>query len=240
MPWGVIINSLAVILGGLLGVFLGRFFQKEFCKHLTMIFGIISMSMGISGIIKVENLPAVVLAVIVGLILGELCGLEKKFSQAAGFMKRPVEKLFGNQQAAGMQEEEMGRFISVVILFCASGTGIFGSLQSGITGDHTILFSKSILDFFTAAIFAVSLGHLVMAVAVPQFIIYLFLFFCAHWIMPLTNASMLNDFSACGGILMLATGFRIAEIKKEIPIANLLPAMVLVMPFSAFWSQIFG
>ena len=129
----------------------------------------------------------------------------------------------------------MEKLIGIIVLFVASGTGIFGALQSGLTGDHTILITKSILDLFTAAIFAASLGYIVSVVAIPQFIVLFLLFLSAALIMPLTNASMLADFSACGGVLMFATGLRICGI-KVFPIGNMLPAMLLIMPFSYLWT----
>lgn len=64
--------------------------------------------------------------------------------------------------------------------------------------------------------------------------VLLILFLSATFIMPMTTEVMLADFTACGGILMLATGFRIAGV-KSFPIANMLPAMILVMPFSYAW-----
>ena len=94
-----------------------------------------------------------------------------------------------------------------------------------------LLFSKAILGFFTAAIFAAGLGIMVALVAVPQFLVMIILFFSAVMIMPLTNEIMFADFTTCGGVLMLATGFRISGI-KWFPIANMIPAMILIMPFS--------
>jgi uncharacterized membrane protein YqgA involved in biofilm formation len=195
------------------------------------------MSMGIASIVKLTYLPAVVFAVIIGTAIGELIHLEWGISAAAQKVQAPISKIFTGKGAGLSQEEFMQRLVSIVVLFCASGTGIFGALQAGMTGDHTILFSKSILDFFTAGIFAASLGFITCTVCVPQFIVLLTLFLSATFIMPMTTKEMLNDFTACGGILMLATGLRISGI-KSFPIANMLPAMVLVMPFSYFWSHV--
>lgn len=122
------------------------------------------------------------------------------------------------------------------VLFCASGTGIYGSLDAGMTGDSTILISKSILDLFTAAVFACNLGCVVSLVAVPQLVIFLALFFGARGILPMTTPEMIADFKACGGFLMVATGLRMTKI-KSFPIADMIPAMVLAMPFSWLWSQ---
>lgn len=103
-----------------------------------------------------------------------------------------------------------------------------------MTGNATILLSKSILDFFTAVVFACSLGLVTSVIAIPQAIIFLCLFFAARAIFPLTTPTMIADFKACGGFLLIATGLRITKI-KDFPIADMLPAMVLVMPLSALW-----
>ena len=131
----------------------------------------------------------------------------------------------------------MQLMVTALVLFCASGTGIYGSLTSGMTGDHSILIAKSILDFFTAMIFACQLKKAVMLIGIPQLIIMLILFFSARLILPLTNEAMIADFKACGGIVLLATGFTIMKV-KEIPVANMLLSMVLVMPVSALWMNV--
>lgn len=81
--------------------------------------------------------------------------------------------------------------VTATVLFCASGTGIYGSLDEGMSGDITILVSKSILDFFTAAIFAASLGYAVSIIAIPQFIIFFILFLLARFILPFTTPAMI-------------------------------------------------
>lgn len=84
-------------------------------------------------------------------------------------------------------------------------------------------------------IFACTLGIVVAAIAVPQFIIFLLLFLLAGIIYPLTTPAMINDFKACGGIIMLATGFRMIKVKM-FPTADMIPAMILVMPLSWVWT----
>ena len=134
------------------------------------------------------------------------------------------------------REEFLSLLVTAMVLFCSSGTGIYGCLDAGMTGSSTILLSKSILDLFTARVFACSLGVVVSVVAIPQFVIFMLLFLAAKAIYPLTTPDMIADFKACGGFLLIATGFRIAKI-REFPIADMLPAMVLVMPLSALWTQ---
>ncbi|MBU3110152.1 DUF554 domain-containing protein [Clostridium lacusfryxellense] len=181
-----------------------------------------------------KYMPAVIFAVVLGTGLGLALHLGKWINIGAMQMEKPIAKLFKNQKSDLSHEEFLSTLVTIIVLFCASGTGIYGSLTAGMTGDSTILISKSILDFFTAAIFACNLGLVVSFVAVPQFIIFFLLFLGAKFIFPLTTPSMIADFKACGGFLMLATGFRMVRL-KEFPIADMIPAMVLVMPFSLLW-----
>ena len=235
MPIGVFVNVVSVVLGGLFGALAGHKLPASLKTELNVVFGVCSMGIGISSIVLRKNMPAVIFAVVVGTAVGLACRLGLAIRRGAEWMQNPIARLFHSGQGSVSGEEFSSSLVTLVVLFCASGTGIYGTLTSGMTGDHTILIAKSVLDLFTAAVFACNLGVVVSAVAVPQLIVFLALFFCAKLIFPLTTPDMIDDFKACGGILMLATGFRMAKI-KEFPVADMIPAMILVMPVSWLWS----
>ena len=226
---GIICNVLAVAFGGLAGALFGRRLPEYFRTGLNAIFGICAMGMGISSITLMENMPAVILAVILGTSAGLLIHLGDRITSSGKLLQNVMEK-----KGFGGDSFDISLFVTAFVLFCSSGTGIYGALDAGMTGNVTILMSKSVLDFFTALIFACSLGIITSVIAVPQFLIFLCLFLLAKLIYPLTTPVMINDFKACGGFILLATGLRIARI-KEFPIADMIPSMVLVMPVSAFW-----
>ena len=236
MPTGVIINALSIAVGGVIGALIGHKLPARFNAELTKIFGICSMGMGVSAVGLMKNMPAVIFAVIIGTAIGLAVDLGGIINSGAACMERPVRKLFPNKNKTLSKEEYMSMLVTVIVLFCASGTGIYGSLDSGMSGDHTILISKSILDFFTAMIFGGTLGMVIAAIAIPQCIIFLIIFAAAKFIFPLTTPNMIADFKACGGFLLLATGFRIAKI-HDFPVADMIPAMVLVMPVSWLWTN---
>lgn len=235
MPIGVFVNVVSVVLGGLFGALAGHKLPASLKTELNVVFGVCSMGIGISSIVLMKNMPAVIFAVVVGTAVGLACRLGLAIRRGAEWMQKPIARLFHSGQGSVSGEEFSSSLVTLVVLFCASGTGIYGTLTSGMTGDHTILIAKSVLDLFTAAVFACNLGVVVSAVAVPQLIVFLALFFCAKLIFPLTTPDMIDDFKACGGILMLATGFRMAKI-KEFSVADMIPAMILVMPVSWLWS----
>lgn len=227
MPIGIILNVSSVIIGGLIGAALKDRLPEIYRTNLTMLFGAASMGMGITSIVLMQNMPAVILSLILGLLLGMMIHLGDAINKGAGMMMKMI----------GADETKAQDLITVIVLFCASGTGIYGSLVSGMSGDHSILIAKSFLDFFTAMIFACTLGKSVSLVGIPQFVIMILLYILAGVIVPLTTPAMINDFKACGGFLMLATGFRIMQL-KAFPTADMIPAMVLVMPLSKLWADL--
>lgn len=167
MPTGVLIECAAVLVGGAVGALLGKGLPQRICEVLNLIFSLSALSMGIVSVVKVSVLPPVILSVLLGTVLGELCRLEAGIAAGFGrlnaFLGRHC-RLFSDK---GRPEDYMSRFVSIVVLFCMSGTGIFGALQAGISGDNTILFTKAILDLFTAAVFAASLGFMVSLISLP-------------------------------------------------------------------------
>lgn len=236
MPVGIIVNALAIVIGGMIGTFAGNKLSPEFKEEINRIFGICSMGMGISALALMENMPAVIFAVIIGTSVGLMMHLGEKINIAGGRMQRVVSKFVKNNNAEISEAEFMSTLVTLIVLFCASGTGIYGSIISGMTGDHSIMIAKSILDLFTALIFACTLGAVVAVIALPQFLVFFLLFLCAGLIFPLTTPAMINDFKACGGFIMLATGFRIIKVQM-FPTADMIPSMILVMPFSWIWVQ---
>ena len=236
MPIGVIINVLAVVVGGVLGSVAGRFLSQDFKDKLNMIFGVCAMTMGISSIGLMENMPVVIFSVVFGTALGLVIHLGDLINKGGVLMERFISRFVPN--TSGLSEEAFTQeLVTIIVLFCASGTGIYGTIVSGMNGDQSILLSKSILDLPTSLIFACSLGLVVSLIAVPQFVIFMILFLLAGVIYPMTTPAMINDFKACGGVLLIATGLRMLRL-RNCPVADMIPAMVLVMPVSAFWVSV--
>lgn len=237
---GVIVNVLVVALGGVLGTVFSKKLSTRFTTELNKVFGVCAIGMGISSVPLMQNMPAVILAVVAGTALGLACHLGEWISRGGELMEKPIGKLLGKRNGDdedGLPREEYpSLLVTAIVLFCSSGTGIYGCLDAGMTGNATVLLSKSILDFFTAMVFACNLGAVTSLVAVPQAAVFFALFFAAKAIYPLTTPTMIGDFKACGGFLLIATGCRIAKM-QDFPVADMIPAMVLVMPLSALWTN---
>lgn len=194
-------------------------------------FALCAITIGIKSIVVLVNLPVVILSVIIGTTIG----IVLKFEERVCNLIKASEKALKSIPKIDNQDEYISGLITVLVLFCASGTGIFGSLDSGFSGDHTVLFSKAIMDFFTAAIFACNYGNVISLISIPQFVVYLIIFLLARLIFPHTSNTMIADFKGCGGLLTLATGYRVMKV-KNFPVVDMIPSLLIVMPLSALWS----
>ncbi len=237
MLTGPFINAAAVLIGGTIGAVLSQRLPERVRSSMPAIFGLCSLGIGILLVVKCVNLPVMVLATLLGTLIGEICYVERGIGGAVNGLRRLMQR--GGKQDTSAHETFIQSLVAIIILFCASGTGIFGAMREGMTGDASILIAKAFLDFFTAVIFATSLGIAVAAISVPMLLIQLSLGACATLVMPLTTPAMMGDFTAVGGILLLATGLRICGIKM-FAVANMLPALVIAMPLSAAWTAFFA
>ena len=227
MPIGVLINSSAILSGGIIGALAGSRIPERINTSLTGIFGLSAITMGLSLIIQLNSLAAVVMAMIVGALVGELIGLEDLLNKG---LTRLASSLPGNN----LSEEQLDNLISMIILFCFSGTGLFGAMNSAITGDHSILIAKAIMDFFTAIIFGAVSGYLVGVIAIPQVILGCILFYAGNLIIPFLSDYMVSDFKAVGGVITMAVGMKIAKT-RYFRVLNMVPALILVFLFSRIW-----
>lgn len=226
MPIGVLTDCAAVALGGIIGTLVGKRIPRETREQLTVIFGFCAMGIGINSIIKASSMTPVILAVILGSLLGSLWDLEGKIQgmTSAALKRLPLRG-----------ETDLNQLMIVIVLFCFSGFGYYGTFLSSMSGDHSVLISKAMLDAFTAMIFAIGVGIPVTLVSLPMLAIMLALFLVGKLIAPLMSEGMMKDFIACGGILTLVTGVRVSRILHT-RVINMIPALILVLPLSWLWS----
>lgn len=231
----MIADVLSIIVGGVLGTVGGKLLPTRIKDALPPAFAVATFGMAIPSIIKIQYLPAVILALIVGVIIGTACSLEKRLRHLGEWSASVIVK--GGAADPAVRARNLEFFAIAVILFCTGPTGIYGAMRATVTGDNTLLFSKCVLDVFTAFVFAANAGVVITLLAAPMFFVYLFLSLVSGSLAPLMTPEMVADFSGCGGLLILATAFRMAEI-KIFRVTDMLPALVLVMPISRIWGNL--
>lgn len=221
MPFGIVINSLCVFFGGLLGCLLAKHLPASLKEALPSVFGLSGAALSITLIIGVDNLMFVTLSLILGTVIGELLAIDRRVRGMVGTLQTKLPH-------SNADEETMQTTLTLIVLFCFSASGLLGAMIEGFSGNIDVLLTKSVLDFFTAAIFATTVGILVPFIAVPQFLILLLFFLAAKSVMPLITDSMIANFRACGGIINFAAVMNLLKLKQMKPI-NMLPALLLVL-----------
>ena len=212
---GPITDSCALFVGGLAGTLFSGFIPKRVKETLPLIFGVITLCMGSTLVNKASALPVVVMALIVGSVIGELViAAVLAFCEAEQRPDALGKKRFGSM-------------------------GIFGAINEGITGSTDILLTKAVLDLFSGIVFGTLFGLSVSLIAIPQFAILALLYASAAFLAPYMTPGMLSDFTACGGVIFVATGLRMCGI-KIFPVINMLPSMLIIMPLSALWARYVG
>lgn len=238
---GSFINAGAILIGGLIGSLLSKKMPERLRLSLPKIIGLTTIGLGVTLINDVENLSVMALSIIIGSAIGEFFLLEEKIEKFSNLSTKSSNIL--KDGSADMvnytTSEKTRKLVAIIVLFCAGVTGIIGSMTEGMLNDPSILLVKSVMDIFTATIFASELGYIVMVIAIPQLIIQLSFVYLSVFIMPYASTAMINDFTAVGGIILLATGLRVSET-KFFSIANMLPSLVLAMPISYIWTLTFN
>ena len=228
-PIGIAANVAAVILGGLIGSVIGRYLPKRVTEMLYMSFGFCALCIGVVSVVKLHSLTVVILSVLFGGVIGELCRIDSGVQRLIRFIMGRI----GQKQDASQERMELLCLAMAIIAF--SGTGIFGALSEGLDADHSILLAKSVLDLFTIMVIATQTGWFVTTFSIPQLIVFTLCFFTASWIAPVLTQEAIGNFKAVGGVLTFMVGYNMLAGQtglKKIRVLNAVPALVLSVVFS--------
>lgn len=247
---GTIVNTIAVIVGSLIGVLISGLLSKH--KRLEQIpdvimkvMGLCVMYIGISGIISNQQKASEALgnyailimigAIAIGTLIGELIDIDKGLGRLGSALEAKFAKKSSNGEATGERSIAKG-FVSATLLFCVGAMAITGAIESGLSGgsEQGTLFAKSIIDMISAVVFGATLGigtiFSAASVLLYQGIIELIAIFVGDFLPSVVTAEM----SATGSVLILALGLNMVGATK-IKVANLLPAIFLPLILCFFF-----
>lgn len=220
MPIGIIVNGLSVLIGGIIGSRAGGRIPLHIRQSLPTSFGFVAMAMGIMKIAGAQSVLAVTLSVLLGTVIGEWLRIDEALKRLA----RKSIRRFASENGA----EALDLFVIATVIFCASGTGIFGAMEEGFTNDPSILLSKAGLDFFTAILFSSAAGFSIALLSIPQTVLMTVLYLSAGLISSSLSPAIKLDFLAVGGVITMMNGFSMASLSKIKP-ANSVPALLIVL-----------
>lgn len=219
---GTIVNAICIIIGSLLGKLLHRIPEKMKGTVMHAI-GLAVIVLGLQMGIKSEHFLIVILSLVFGAIIGEALALEDKLNQLGYWLEKKIG-------AKGQGDISEG-FVNSTLIFVVGAMAIIGALDSGIRGDHNVLFTKAIIDGFTALILTTTLGIGVIFSAIPVLIYQGIIAIFATQIDRIVPDALMNSFivemTSTGGIMIVAIGLNITGLIK-IRVANLLPGILAV------------
>ncbi|WP_339060760.1 DUF554 domain-containing protein [Tepidibacillus marianensis] len=218
---GTIVNTVAIIIGGVMGSFLSNIPQKVRNTVMQGI-GLAVIVQGISMGLKTQNFLLVILSLVLGGVVGELIKIDEKLDQLGLWIE---EKVGGKSKGS-----IANAFVTATLVYTIGAMAILGALNSGLNLDHRLLYLKAMLDGFSAIIFASTLGIGVVFSAIPVLLYQGTIALLATYIHSFISKELLDlmivEITATGGLLIIAIAINILEIKK-INVANMLPAVII-------------
>ncbi len=224
---GAIVNSVAVIAGAVVGIVLKKGLSEKMADTLMKGLGLCTLFIGISGSLKGENTLVLILSMIIGTLIGEGIDLQLRLQRLGDGIQEKLSK--GKKGEATLAEG----FVTASLLFCVGAMAIVGSLQSGLVGDHSILYNKSILDFVAAIIYASTLGIGVALSAVAVFVYQGAITLLAGVISPILTDAVVNEMTCVGSVIIIGLALNMLGITK-LKVMNYVPAIFVPIVLCLF------
>ena len=226
---GPIVNGVAIVICALAGRFLIKGLSGRFEVIIKKAIGLSIIYIGISGAMENRRIMLLIISMVAGSIIGEWIDIDRGMNRLSMW----AEKKFG----FGEGNFAKG-FVTASILFCTGSMAIVGAMQSGLQGNHEMLYAKSILDGVISIVFASTMGIGVAFSAVPVFLYEGAIALGAGFIKDMLTAEIITEMSAVGSLLIAALGFNFLEV-REIKVANMIPAIFLPWLFIAIETTFF-
>ena len=216
---GTIVNSLAILLGGTLGLVFRKGISDRFKSTVMQALGLAVVMIGLSGALKSQNVLLLIFSLVIGSLLGEAMKIETKLNL--------LGKWFEKRMGSGEGQVARG-FVFSSLIYCVGAMAIVGALESGLTGNHEILFAKSLIDGVSSVIFASTLGPGVLLSSLSVFVYQGAITLAAGALAGVLVEAVILEMAAVGGLLIVGIGINVLEL-KTIPVGNMLPAVFVPM-----------
>jgi len=225
---GTIVNSLAIILGGIVGLLLKKGIPEKMKKTVLHGVGLAVLLIGLKMALQTENELIVIICLLVGGLLGEALRIDRGLERFGELLQSKLGKKEG---------DFVQGFVTASLIFCIGAMAIIGSIESGINQNHQVLYTKATLDMITCAILTSTFGIGALFSFLPVFIYQGLLTLLAAGVADYLTPQVVSYMSATGGLLIVGISMNIMEIKK-INVANLLPAIFVAVFVVTFLAKI--
>lgn len=215
--WGSVVNVIAIVTGALLGraIRLPDRIRETIVQALALAVMIVGVSMGLTS----NNILVPIASLALGSVLGELLNIEAGINR----LGRRLQKL--SRSKDGATDFTQG-FLVATLTYCIGAMAVIGSLNSGLTLDHQVLYAKSLIDGVTAIFFSTSMGIGVAFSAIPVFLYQGTIALLATVVSPLLRETVIAELTATGGILIIGIALNMLGLTK-LRLGNMLPAIII-------------
>ena len=231
---GTIINTAGIVAGGIFGVLFRKLLKQRVQDTLRMAVGVAVLFIGISGalegilvvndgVVGTQHVLLVVVCMALGGLVGELVNIEGGFEKFGNWLQKKSGSTGDNKFVEG--------FVMTSFTVCIGAMAIVGAIEEGITGDYTILLTKTILDVITVSNMTASLGKGCVFSAIPVFVLQYSVTLLASLLVPVFTAEALTNLSVVGNVLIFCVGLNLVWGNK-VRVANFLPAIVFAVIFA--------
>ena len=219
MLLGSLVTMLAIFDGCFVGVTLGRFIPERFNAAIVKGIALCVLYIGVEGMLAGSDMLVAILSIVLGVIVGELLDLDGRIYALGDW----VERRFAKKQSKTSISEG---FVNASLLFCVGAMAIMGALDSGLTGDHSTLYAKALLDGIISVVYASTLGIGVALSAIPIFLYQGAIALGASFLAPYLTEAVILEMKCVGSILILGLSLNMLGLTK-IKVMNYVPAVFL-------------
>lgn len=223
---GTIVNSLMIILGSLIGLFIKGKVNEKLSSTIMNGLALCVIYIGISGALKGNNTIVRIISIAIGGLFGEIIDIDLKLEN----LGKRIEKRINNKKDNVSISEG---FVTSTLLFCIGAMAIVGSIESGLNHNHNTLFAKSILDGISSIIFSSTLGIGVMISSISVFLYQGSITLAAGTLSYILNDVAISNMTAVGSLLIIGLGLNVLGVTK-IKVSNLLPSIIIAIILSYF------
>lgn len=227
---GVLVNTLTILIGGTAGLLCKKGIPKRLTDAVMIGLGLCTLYIGIDGTLEGENTLVLIASMVLGAAAGTLLDIDSAVNRLGSWVENHFKGREENTVAQG--------FVTASLLFCVGSMTVVGSLEAGISGDNTMLFTKAALDLCSSAMLAASLGAGVLCSAVFVLVFQGALVLLSGFLAPmLGNPSLLAEMTCAGSLLIVGIGLNLIGITK-LKVANYLPAILFAPILAALYEKL--
>ena len=225
---GVFVNVATVLLGSAVGLLFRKGIPERISKALMLAIGLCTLYIGIDGALEGNKTIVLILSMVFGTLIGTLIDIDDKINRVGLFIEKKLKR-------EGEKNPIAEGFMTGSLLFCVGAMTIVGSLNAGLKGDNTLIFTKSILDLISSCLLASTLGIGVMFSALFVLVVQGGLVLLAGLLQNvLTDEALIAELTCAGSVMIVALSLNLLGITK-LKVANFLPALLMVPLFFYLW-----